>query len=247
MRISDLLSYLFCPPRCASCGELIGLDFLSSPLCKRCMERLSEEEKAVCRKCNKQMKSCTCSEDSVMKVGCLFHSKLALYHGGLLDKAVNGIVFEMKRSSDKRLYSFLADRIVGSSKNVIDRARALCGAEKVVFTYVPRSDSALIKYGHDQAELLARAIAERYSSEVVRMADRRRGANGKMKSLSYEDRFTEAEASYVQSSEASSVKDAFVIIVDDVVTSGASVVSLARMAMKNKARGFGVISVGISK
>lgn len=247
MRISEFFTYLFCPPKCASCGEAIGLSFLDSPLCPECQGKLQAESAAVCRRCKRPLVECLCSSEQVINGGCLFHTKLGLYHGGIREKAINGIVFEIKRSADKRLYEFLADKLCDSSAKALKRAVKMSGAKGAVITYVPRSSEAMIEYGHDQAYLLALALSERLGIPLVKIAVRGRRSDRKMKSLAYEERFAEADSSYLPSNDISSLEGIFTVIVDDVVTSGASVLAVARIALKNKARGFGVISVGISK
>jgi len=244
MRFFDLITYLLSPPKCAACQSTLGLDFLKAPLCKECLEKLEKEMNETCAECNKPFCKCTCQTKALAEAGCFFHLKLTAYYEGASKRAGNRIVYDMKRSSDKALYTFLADRLSDGVKEWAERAISLSGAKSAVITYVPRSSEAVREYGHDQARLLAQALSHETGIPCAQIVKRKRKANKKMKTLTLEKRFEEAETAYEEASDMPALEGVFVLIADDVITSGASTLAVSRVAMKHKARGFGVISAG---
>lgn len=247
MFLFDLLSYLISPPKCSSCGKTIELSFISSPLCQDCQKQLAEELLETCHVCKKMLIDCSCIPQPLADSGCLFHLKLFPYYAKYSERVGNRLIYEMKRSADPHLYDFLADKLCEQTKSLADKGILYCSADNAVLTYVPRSHSAVRKYGHDQAKLLATALSKRTGIPVLPIVKRGRRANAEMKKLSKTERLEKASEAYVETKYAQDLKGSFVIVVDDVVTSGASTLNVARVAMKNKAHGFGVVSVGASR
>ena len=246
MKFSEFFTYLLCPPKCAACGKTIGLSFLRSPLCEECERLFQNECNEICTKCQKRLSECDCIPSSLAENGCLFSCKLMRYYGGDIGKASNKIVYEMKSSSDVRLYRFIADKLSENAVGRIESAARACSAEKIYVTYVPRSISAVAKYGHDQARCLALALSDRLGIPCVKLVRRNNGRHKEMKKLTYSERFVESSTVYAPVGNMPSLDDAFVIIVDDVVTSGASVLAVSRLLFERNVCGFGVISVGVS-
>lgn len=247
MPLLELLSYLISPPKCSACQKTIGLSFVSSPLCPDCEKQLSLELLEACSDCGLPLDHCSCIPRSLADSGCLFHQKLFPYYPKRIERAGNRLIYEMKRSADPHLYDFLADKLCEQTKKLANKGILLCSAENAVITYVPRSYAAVRKYGHDQAKLLAVFLSKKTGIPLLKIAKRARRANVEMKKLSKNERLATASDAYLETEQAQSLSGSFVIIVDDVVTSGASTLSVARVALKNKARGFGVVSVGASR
>lgn len=247
MNILDILSYLISPPKCASCGATLGFSFLESPLCKKCSAALEKEASSICERCKREISSCLCSVPKLSKSGCLFHVKLAEYYGGTRDRVVNRIVYEMKSERDKALYSFIAKRLSSAVKNAAVSAALDVSASRIVVTYIPRSSSAIIKHGHDQAKLLAAALSSEIGAELMSTVKRKKRANAVMKELSYSEREQAASNAFCTDLDSEALLGCFVIIVDDVITSGSSAASVAEHIMHSGACGYGVVSVGVSR
>jgi len=185
--------------------------------------------------------------ESVADAGCLFCVKLTGYYAGNTESVSDRVVYAMKRSSDVNLYDWLAKRLEENARRSIEEGMRYSGADSAFITYVPRSRKAVARYGHDQARCLAVALSKRLGIPCVRLAERTRSSHKEMKKLGRDDRFAQSASAYRQARRLPSLENSVAVIVDDVVTSGASVFHVSRLLRGLKTCGFGVISVGISQ
>jgi predicted amidophosphoribosyltransferase len=96
--------------------------------------------------------------------------------------------------------------------------------ESFVFTNVPRRRRAIVKYGMDHSELLAKSIATRFGVPYVKMLKSK--AKEAQKTLSRDERLKNTDFRLISDI---SLKGTSVIIVDDIITTGASVSASASM------------------
>jgi predicted amidophosphoribosyltransferase len=94
--------------------------------------------------------------------------------------------------------------------------------EKYIFTNVPRRKKAILEYGIDHSALLARELAKRFGARYVHIL--RSNAKAPQKSLETNERLKNAD--FAIENEADLSKES-VIVVDDIITSGASMASAA--------------------
>jgi predicted amidophosphoribosyltransferase len=94
--------------------------------------------------------------------------------------------------------------------------------EKYIFTNVPRRRKAILEYGIDHSALLARELAKRFGARYVKIL--RSNAKAPQKSLETNERLKNAD--FAIENEADLSKES-VIVVDDIITSGASMASAA--------------------
>ncbi len=247
MRLFEYLEYLFCPPICVFCGNMIGYVHSTLPLCEECEAKLLKESNEKCDVCDLPVSRCRCSPAALSELGCRFHVKLAYYRGGTRDKVANRLVYEMKQSSDKRFFDHLACRLKRSISDVLCLLEEEYGKDNILITYAPRSAKSYIENGTDQAKMLAEAVSRLVGIKSVNIVKRKSKANGVMKELGYDERFRQVSGTYAIRNGNQSLENKFLIVVDDVVTTGATVSEIVKQAYKNGACGFGVISVGSAK
>lgn len=90
--------------------------------------------------------------------------------------------------------------------------------------------------GFDQAELLARALARRLGKPCLRFALRRRRHTRRQATLRRGDRAENVRGSFAPGVLAFRVRDRRVLLVDDVLTSGATAHTAASVLLECKAR-----------
>ncbi len=241
MKFSAYIRNLFFPPRCAICGKMLGIAS-GSPLCIDCQYELSKESARLCKGCGLDQSSCTCLLPVLKPEGFLFHVKLYGYSATDRRSPANRLVYKMKSSQRSELYDDLACKL---EKNVLSAVTTECSARSLtpVITYVPRSRSSVAKYGFDQAELLARALSRRLSIPTVIAVKRKHLTDAEMKSLNAAGRFTAGANAFEVNSRCGVGKNTLLIIVDDVITSGASVYWTAKTASSLGVTDFAVVSV----
>lgn len=178
------------------------------------MQKTAEAAKK-CRTCGELASVCTCYELKEM----LYRFIPFWYSGAGVTRAI----YRIKRSADSEFTRFFARIIVNE---IIRRTNAPeLGFPFDAVTYVPRSNGAKRRYGTDQAQNLAAAIAEMTGLPCVPLLGRSRRAVSQ-KTLTYEGRLANSLNLFVASADAAGY--ARVLLVDDVITSGATVTSCAR-------------------
>lgn len=219
-KLERLIDLVF-PPRCANCEEL--LDFIGTKstdaLCKECLEKWEIEKADTCGYCMKEVRECTCMTEALEKSGCKAFYKLTYYRHGTRSFVQNKLIFRIKNTRDRHAASFLAAEL---SRVVADSGvDALLDPTQTVITYVPRRRATYLESGTDQAKALAVAMSKELKLPTVRALIRKSGDQKEQKTLSTRERMRNARASYDVRSDVD-LKGKTVLLIDDIVTTGAS-------------------------
>ncbi len=233
MRVRDLIF----PPRCAVCSELLPVALKGSVpmLCAECEKRLREEMMVQCKKCYLPMADCRCVPSVMAKRGFIAHVKLLPFSDTRYPTA-RGLVLHLKKSADMRVYRALAALLAPSLTAAIkahDKSLAATGKSTAVHTVIsllPRTSKQKRKHGVDQAACLAKALSETLGVSVLPLFRRTRGGLVQ-KSLSRNARFLNAKRSLrlTRHARAYDLTASRVILVDDVITTGASMSAAAEL------------------
>lgn len=241
MGIMSCIKDLFYPPKCAICGKMLGIASGSS-FCADCSYDLAKESSTACKDCGLDRNECKCVLPILKSEGFCFHMKLFVYNANRRRSPANRLVYKMKSSQRPELYDEIASRL---EKNVRSAVTAECSSRSLVpvITYVPRSRSSVAKYGFDQAQLLAKALSKRLSIPMVTAVKRKHLDDAEMKSLSGKNRFLAGANAFEAVPGCGVDKDTLLIIVDDVLTSGASVYWTAKNVSALGVKSFAVVTV----
>ncbi len=211
-KIFDRLLFYLTVPKCVCCEERLDAD--DKALCKSCLNSYRETKKAKCSVCLKLLCECTCPNQYleshfVHKVTKVFRYRNSSEPGKLIP--ANELIYNVKRVARRDLVGFIADEMTQSLKNSFK-------TDKFIITSVPRSAGRVNKYGFDHSEKIARAIAVRLGIKYVRLLKSRlKNAQKKTKG---EQRILNARFDYRKM--RPDITGASVILVDDIVTTGAS-------------------------
>lgn len=233
----SVLQRLICVPKCAGCGKRISpivqdseLSHGRTCLCDSCMEEWQIKKRMPCHICSMIAEDCTCCTYSKKLSGRSVPS-LAFYHP--TDAGViNNVIYTMKRKRSGELLDFLAQELSGRVENLLKNESVLMS--DCVLTYIPRSKSAEQKYNLDQGEELCLALSRRLGgASFLPLFIRKGGAEQKkldVKARKENIRSTVFLNPKIKVSDLASplslseyVKGKSVIIVDDVITTGATV------------------------
>ena len=225
----ERIKALLFPPKCAAGGAL--LDWYETPrgvnaLCTSCKKQWESEKMETCGACAKRVSECSCMPDALRKARCGGLRKLTYYLHGRRDPVQNRIVFRMKKTKDARAARFLALELLAALEAMV----ADCGLarEEIALAWIPRTAAAKAKYGTDQAEMLARALSQQSGIACRRLIGRRWGSFRQQKGLSTDARVKNAKAAFYAMRVHDSCPRA-VILVDDVITTGASAAACVRL------------------
>ena len=235
-RIWNVLAELFFPPSCVGCRTLLNwrCDGESRAIfCDTCLQKWENERLDTCGICGRRVTECACPTEWMEQAKCKTFRKLVFYRHGRVDAVQNRLIFHLKHACVAQTPRFLAAQMTPAVQEIL----AACEAEasQVCITYVPRSRRARAENGVDQAELLARALSDEMQLEVRRLIIRNRRQNRPQKSLSPLARLQNAKQSFSIAKDVS-LKGKTVLLLDDIVTTGASMAVCARLLYRAGAR-----------
>jgi len=216
----SFLRHLIFPPRCAGCGACLPPAHDEEPLfCGECERTWERELRAQCPQCHADYPDCDCVPHEMKKAGISHLVKLVPY--GEQYKVARHMILSMKGAPRDRLAAFLAKE---QSEGVL-RALERCECEKkdALILSFPRNKRAVRRYGVDQARELALALSREIEIPYSALL-RRRKHTKTQKKLSQKER----TLNLVNALALDAVPQArCVILVDDIVTTGASVSAAA--------------------
>ena len=234
--MSFLVDLLF-PPKCASCRSLLAPELYGCQdlaLCEDCMKKWNSECLETCGICAKKVNECFCVTEEMQKAKCKAFGKAVFYYGNHHGAVQNNLIFSLKERGARRNLRFAANALLPVLQRMIldvsDFAK-----ENAVFTYLPRTHRAKLAYGTDQAEELARALSQSSGIPVMRLVRRRWLIGKEQKRLSPAERTKNAQKSLVAVKHAD-CQGKTVIVVDDIVTTGAGMAACARLLRSMGAR-----------
>jgi len=223
--ISELSSLIFVP-KCASC--FTALPSKDIPLCEKCKKAYLIESKRLCKSCGRPHRMCNCRIE-------LDESRIPYVHLTGYDvrrsSVSKSMILHLKDTRLDSAFDFLADDMLMALK---ERYLRLFERGNVVITYVPRSSKARRKAGHDQSEQLAVRISERSGAPCIPLFVNQSGSV--QKKLDRNKRLDNAMTGYALSSPELKLDNQIVIIIDDIVTTGASIGTCAILAKRNGAK-----------
>lgn len=233
--LKSTLRRLFFVPSCAGCKKRLDPIVKKTELnhglpcfCDKCLPLFYKTAAGMCHTCGKVAGECTC-----MPLKNTFTQpaipSLFFYHPsdkGLASKAI--YTFKRKRYVD------LCEFFTAELSPRLEEMLSLLEMEPsdCIFTYIPRTNKALCKYGFDQGELLAKSLCKRVGGDCTLPLLRRKSGK-EQKKLTHKERKKNAansifanESRHALGKKANSISELLsgktVILVDDVVTTGAS-------------------------
>jgi len=210
-----LLFYLS-SPKCVSCGQPLEIDEYA--FCRDCRERFNNELDRSCSLCSRPLFECDCPTEFLSAHFVKKLYKSFRYRGRGNDNVKAALIYNLKRSSRWDTVQFALD--------LLERSLRTSGENftDYVFTNIPRRRNAVIEYGVDQSALLAKGIAKRLGARYKPLLKSK--SRNQQKSLSREERMKNAKFSLKGSKRFYAKK---VIIVDDIVTTGATMGTAASL------------------
>ena len=133
----------------------------------------------------------------------------------------NYLIYSLKQDNRSDVVKFLTDEMAASLKNNIDFSKG-----KYIITYVPRRRKAIINFGFDHAAVLAKNVARILDVEYKPLLVSK--STKPQKSVVGEDRLKNVRIDY-KSHKDISLKGYTVIIIDDIITTGASMTACSTL------------------
>ena len=245
----SILADLLFPPKCAACGELLPFGgFFGSDqpkqtaLCGACLALWEQEKNECCDLCGQKVTQCGCVTELMQKAGCNLFRKIVYYRPGDREQVGNRIIYRMKDHAESAAVGFLAEELAPLIRESMEREE--WAGKSFFITYLPRRSGTVLKGGNDQAKELALGLAERLELPLVPLIGRRQKSQTPQKFLSPAKRLSNAtSAFYLREKRKDEAKGKVAVLVDDIVTSGASMTAGIRLLRRAGAKGFLAVAV----
>lgn len=225
------ISDWFAVPKCIGCGEVIESGLF---MCDRCAEIWSGAKTEICRRCGKTCDACACVPE-LLEPSEYYKLKnplwLAFYesYDSESERTLSGkIIYKFKRRYNRRLIRFFA---LEMSAKILTRIREdEIPLSEFVITYAPRSRESVNEYGFDHSKKLSEEISVITGISFVPVIKRKSGTV--QKNLDYGGRIKNAASSYtLVKSKADAINGRHIILIDDVMTSGATMSACAKLLL----------------
>lgn len=231
--IMDRVLFALSVPKCVCCKT--RLDYGENALCLKCSAEFEQFKTRNCSRCARKLNMCNCSNDFLEAHYIKRTIKCFRYLNRNDATPGNALIYSLKRDNRSDVLKRCADELEYAIRNSISDPGGY------IFTNVPRRKSAIIEHGIDHSELLARELAKRFDAEYISLL--KSNAKKPQKSLETADRFKNAEF-YI--SKNIDLTGRAVILVDDIITSGASMSKAASLIRSLGSREINAASLAIA-
>ncbi len=231
--LEKILSLLFVP-RCVGCGSPLPIG--KGPLCADCYPLYLREKEEECPTCGLLPKDCLCAQRPLSSHGIGEVHKLFFYHATAHERVTNRALYRLKHKGDPLVLDFFAEEMAKMLAPLL-----IGDKEKYLLTFAPRSRRAIRQDGFDHMALLGERLSRLLSVPFLSTLDRRGGKE--QKRLSRKERFLNMKDVYTPR-EGLLLRGRCVIVIDDITTSGATLLSVVSALRRAGARGVKVAVLG---
>lgn len=212
----DRTLFLLSVPKCVCCKGRLNYGELS--LCPKCSAEFEEIKTRNCSRCSRILSECFCSTEFLSSHFVKGVVKCFRYDPREENLAANGLIYSLKRDNRDDVLKRCTAELCRAIEN------SLSPDNSFVVTNVPRRKGAIVKYGIDHSELLAKGVAVYFGIKYMKLL--KSNAKSEQKTLTKDERLHNTDFQLVSDD---SLKGKSVIIIDDIITTGASVASSATM------------------
>jgi len=191
---------IFYPNRCPCCNSFISYDKF---ICDDCLNSMENPTDKLCKYCGFALGHCKCGK------GIYYDRAFTCYtYDGL---AKQGIL-SLKKSDGLNFAYHVGELLSNTIKDEVIKYD--------VIIPIPMHFRKKLKRGYNQAEVIAKVISKSLNVLIDSNALKVRYSKNIQHNLSKKDRFHNAESLYYRGT--SNIKDKYVILVDDVMTTGST-------------------------
>ena len=231
--LSDRVLFALSVPKCICCRE--PLDYGQKAFCPKCYAEFEEIKTRNCSRCAKKLNECSCSNNYLE--GHFIKRVVKSFRYLVRDEinAANALIFSIKKDNRADVLEVCAEELATSIRNSVAKP------EEYVITNIPRRKAEIVSRGFDQAAIMAKAVASILGAEYMPILKSK--SKKPQKSLERADRIKNAD--FVIYNEAD-LTGKSVIIVDDVITTGASMGTAASLIRSMGAKNIVAASLAIA-
>ena len=231
-RFLSFATELLFPPRCVVCGKRVSISYgeRAEYFCAECYEEWQREQVLQCPECLCEYYRCRCLPKNLQKAGANALVKLLPYGEGERCRAAYRLVHNMKHQPRARLFDAAAEDLA-PLLSLMMREQGF-SKESTVLVALPRSKSGIRREGFDHAVYLAKALSKASGIAAQPLLSAARDRKEQKKMGGKGERTQNVKGSFAAKGDLSGLS---VIVVDDVVTTGASTAEAVRTLRKSGA------------
>lgn len=245
MKAKNFIFDLLFPPKCAVCRKILDLTYSGSDIervmCSECGCQWEKAQDESCPVCLLPSSKCLCSPRKGLASGYEI-PKLITYTTGTRN-AQSRVIYSLKTVNDTRISDFLAGELVVSMTAYFKERGIL--PDSCIYTYVPRRAKAIAEHGFDQGDRLSRAVSKICEGKHESLFARHGG--GEQKKLDSGERADNIKHSiYLKKRKVSNIKGKTIVVVDDLITTGATLGRAAQLLRHGGAKEVFLVCVGMT-
>lgn len=211
LKLFDKVLFYISVPKCVGCGE--RLEYGQLALCSKCLLEYQRIKERNCSCCSKNLCECGCANIFMESHYTRSVSKVFRYFSHDNDRVENRLIYSLKEDNRSDVVEFLVSEMSRSISHVVEKP------SECVFVNVPRRKSAVKEFGIDHAASLAKSLARKFGASYENILVSRSKQAQKTKHGLIE-RYQNVNFNYRRKVDLHNRR---VIIVDDIITTGASV------------------------
>lgn len=236
MRAKEYAKRILLVRKCASCREILDSENFDSAFCPDCRLAWQVAKTENCPDCFGAATECSCMPALLSKSGALTLRRLFFYSPDRQNEAQNKLVYYLKHKKSRRVANFAAAELSSAVKDELSTLEVEDYSE-VACIGVPRGRRAVLNYGFDQSAEIAESLAEAIGADYMPVIKRRFGGREQKKLSAAQRQKNIKSLMYISEADASELKGRYVILIDDVVTTGASMSAAVSLLRKAGVRG----------
>ena len=222
MSASELISRLFSIRKCASCRSILSQKEFNNALCEKCLQAYRTATTESCPNCFRSVIECTCQPKALSSAGSLCLRKLFIYHPNKDGEAQNRLIYFLKHNRSKRVASFVATELYGELLHEFDNLGISDPTAELLLVNMPRGRLAVAREGFDQSAEVCKAISCISGIPYAPLIKRKRGGKEQKKLNAAQRKKNVSKLMLADERYANLANGRYIILFDDVVTTGAS-------------------------
>ena len=237
MNVWELTQRLFCVHKCAACRTILDQAHFYNALCPRCAESFGRAKIESCPECLRSAVECSCQPKMLIDGGSLCLRRLYFYSSDRENEPQNRLLYNLKRRTNARTEEFVARELYALVCQELDTLGIENVNDEVAIVNLPRGRRAVIEKGFDQSARICQALSRISSIPYLPAVKRRFGGKEQKKLNATERKKNMRSLMRPDMRYAEQIKGRYVILLDDVVTTGASMSSCLPILRKMGVRG----------
>ena len=235
MRFCEYLRRITAVRKCVGCRSILSIDDFDEAFCSACNLAWQTAKTQSCPECYGAASECSCMPRLLSSSGALTLRKLFFYSPKKENEAQNKLVYYLKHHKSKRVSCFAARELCRAVKKELDTLGV--AAEDILIVNMPRSRSSVQSYGFDQAKDVCLSLESLLGAKYCDAIRRRYGGKEQKKLNAAERQKNIKRLMCLRDGAAELVKGRYILLFDDVVTTGASMAACVSLLRKAGAKG----------